>query len=133
MDDERLGDLLASAILRSACATARCRVSAEVHHFYVDIVHLDPNANAYDCPGGPASDPRHTISTQTLIETPREVLVAALAAWLSALHQHFASSIGGDGAPGHADPSGSAPFDSGADGAGADPICWDSVASVPGD
>jgi hypothetical protein len=137
MDDATLITLLAAAQLTSACRGARCRASAEPHRFYVDVVHMDPDANAYDCPEGDSvSYPRHTVSIYTLFETPREVLVANLAAWLSALHQHPASLTDGGALPIDADPTtGCASFDGSgtADGAGADPICWDSVASVPGD
>jgi hypothetical protein len=136
MDDVTLSDLMAAAILKSACASARCRVSAEVHKWWIFVVHLDDHAHV--CPGCDwrSSYPRHFVSMQTLVGGNRESLVAEVAAFLSHLHQAPAESIGGGSCPVDADPTtGCASFDGGGSTAGADsdPICWDRVASVPGD
>lgn len=104
MDDEMLADLLAQAILNSACAQAYCRVSAEVHKWYVYVVHLDEHAHSCaGCDWG-TGYPSRLISNESLYMSDRGVLVASVARWLSHLHasQDAALSTGGGG---------SAPFD----------------------
>ena len=50
MDDESLTVLLASAMLKSACASAKCRVSYELHRWFVDVVHLEFGEPDFDSP-----------------------------------------------------------------------------------
>jgi hypothetical protein len=122
VDDEMLTDLLAAAMLKSACAEAKCRVSAEVHKWWIYVVHLDDHAHT--CPGCDWGEgyPRRFIAMSTLYGSDRGVLVADLSRWLTHLHvsQDAASSgSGGDGTPLDGDTPSGASFDGDTVGAGA--------------
>jgi hypothetical protein len=135
MDDATVTDLLAAAQSQSACAKAKCQVSGDAHRWWVVVTHLN---DSHVCPFHPAntgSYPQRLIPNHSLFDRDRGELVASLVAWLNHLHSQLpAESIGGGGAPGNGDPSCSPPSDGGSSGgADSDPICWDAVASVPGD
>jgi len=133
-----LTDLIAAAILKSTCAEAKCRVSAEVHKWWVYVVHLDEHAHT--CPGCDWGDgyPRHFISNATLYMSDRELLVKNLSDWLSHLHSQPADPAGLDGGNGG---GGSAPTDAdapaGAPGGGCagldDLACSDGLRDGAGD
>jgi len=103
-----LTDLLAAAMLKSSCAEAKCRVSAEVHKWWVYVVHLDEQAHT--CPACDWGDgyPRHFISNATLYMGDRELLVKQISDWLSHLHSQPADPAGLYGRDGG---GGSAPID----------------------
>ena len=111
-----LTDLLAAAMLKSSCAEAKCRVSAEPHKWWVYVVHLDDQAHT--CPGCDWGDgyPRHLISNATLYMSDRGLLVKSLSDWLNHLHSQ---------------PAGPASLDGG-DGGGSAPIDADAPAHAPG-
>lgn len=140
MDDEMLADLLAQAILKSACAQAQCRVSAEVHKWFVYVVHLDDHAHT--CAGCDWKNgyPWRLISNESLCMSDRGVLVADLSRWLSHLHASqdaipSGSGGGGGGAPIDGDAPASTPGGGlrGDDGSSGDSSARDRVGSRPRD
>jgi len=137
-----LTDLLAAAMLKSTCAEAKCRVSAEVHKWFAYVVHLDEHAHV--CTGcdwataeGGSGYPRYFVSNETLYMSDRGLLVKHLSDWLSHLHSQPADPAGLDGADG----GGSAPIDAdapahapGGAGAGLDDLaCNDGLRDGAGD
>jgi hypothetical protein len=139
-----LTDLLAAAMLKSTCAEAKCRVSAEVHKWFAYVVHLDEHAHV--CPGCDWGDgyPRYFVSNETLYMSDRELLVKHISQWLCHLHAQPAGPAGLDGAdgggsapidadaPAHAPGSGSAGL-SGNDGGLSDDCAGDRVSSARAD
>jgi hypothetical protein len=141
MDDEMLCEIMAAAILKSACAEAKCRVSAEPHKWWVYVVHLDEHAHTCPACEWGTGYPRHFISNESLYMSDRGLLVKHLSTWLSHLHSQPADpavlhggSGGGGGAPIDADASSDAASRDGIAGRdGLSDSAWDRVASSRAD
>jgi hypothetical protein len=80
MDDEAVADLLVLAQLRAPCAAlrARCRVSAELHRWWVDVLHTGEDAEH--------EDQHRIVSWRTLTDTSREAQTEVFGAWFARLH-----------------------------------------------
>jgi len=135
MPDDLLCEILADAMLRSPCATATCRVSADPHRWHWVVRHLDDSG--HECPVCRGDElPTYFVSIYTLLSPRRDALVASLNAFLAHCHTSAPAVSGGrDGAPatdGDATADGAAP-DGGPARCGVAAVCGDRVGSSPRD